>query len=41
VDTIGHPGKSAKTVLSHKTMEYGEWASDVIDALGFKKMNCV
>ena len=41
VDTIGHPGKSAKTVLSHKTMEYGEWASDVIDALGFQKMNCI
>lgn len=41
VDTIGHPGKSAQTVLSAKSMEYGEWASDVITALGFEKMNCI
>jgi pimeloyl-ACP methyl ester carboxylesterase len=41
VDTIGHPGKSAQTVLSAKTMEYGEWASDVIDGLGFEKMICM
>ena len=24
VDTIGHPGKSAQTILSSKSMEYGE-----------------
>jgi pimeloyl-ACP methyl ester carboxylesterase len=41
VDTIGHPGKSAQTVLSAKSMEYGEWASDVIEGLGFEKMICI
>jgi pimeloyl-ACP methyl ester carboxylesterase len=40
-DTMGHPGKSAETVLSAKNLEYGEWASDVIDGLGFKKMICM
>jgi pimeloyl-ACP methyl ester carboxylesterase len=41
VDTIGHPGKSAQTILSPKSMEYGEWASDVIDRLGFRKISCM
>ena len=41
VDTIGHPGKSAQTILSPKSMEYGEWASDVIEGLGFQKMYCI
>lgn len=41
IDTIGHPGKSAQTILSATSMEYGEWASDVIDSLGFHKMNCI
>ena len=40
-DTMGHPGKSAQTVLSAKNLEYGEWASDVIDGLGFEKMICI
>jgi pimeloyl-ACP methyl ester carboxylesterase len=40
-DTMGHPGKSDQTVLSAKNLEYGEWASDVIDGLGFKKMICM
>jgi len=40
-DTMGHPGKSAQTVLSAKNLEYGEWASDVIDGLGFKQMICM
>jgi len=40
-DTIGHPGKSSQTILSRKSMEYGEWASDVITELGFQKMNCL
>lgn len=40
-DTMGHPGKSAPTVLSAKNLEYGEWASDVIDGLGFKQMICI
>jgi pimeloyl-ACP methyl ester carboxylesterase len=41
VDTIGHPGKSAQTILSAKSLEYGEWASDVIDGLGFRNMVCI
>ena len=41
VDTIGHPGKSAQTFLSPKSMEYGEWASDVVDGLNFQKMYCI
>jgi pimeloyl-ACP methyl ester carboxylesterase len=40
-DTIGHPGKSAQTVLSAKTTEYGDWAADLIDGLGFQKMACI
>ncbi|MDP4222160.1 MAG: alpha/beta hydrolase [Bacteroidota bacterium] len=40
-DIMGHPGKSAQTVLSAKNLEYGKWASDVIDGLGFKKMICM
>ncbi|XMB85897.1 alpha/beta hydrolase [Mycoplasmatota bacterium WC44] len=40
-DTMGHPGKSAQTVLSTKNLEYGEWASDVIDGLGFEQMICM
>ncbi len=40
-DTIGHPGKSDQKVLSSDTLEYGEWASDVIDSLGFEKMICM
>ena len=41
VDTVGHPGKSAQTVLSHMSLEYGWWASDVISGLGFEKMHCM
>ena len=41
VDIVGHPGKSSQTVVSHKSMEYGEWASDVITGLGFQKMYCM
>ena len=40
-DTMGHPGKSAQTILSAKTMDYGLWASDVITGLGFEKMCCM
>ena len=40
-DTMGHPGKSAQTVLSSKNMEYGQWASDVIDGLGYERMICI
>ena len=41
VDTVGHPGKSSQAILSHQSMEYGEWASDVITGLGFHKMCCM
>ena len=40
-DTIGHPGKSDQRVLSSDNLEYGEWASDLIDALGFEQMICM
>jgi len=40
-DTIGHPGKSDQNVLSSNTLEYGEWASDVIDSLGFERIICM
>jgi len=40
-DTVGHPGKSSQTVISFKTMEYGEWASDVITGISFQKINCL
>ncbi len=40
-DTIGHPGKSDQKVLSSNNFEYGEWATDVIDSLGFKKIICM
>ena len=41
VDTVGHPGKSSQKVVSHKSLAYGEWASDVITGLGYEKMNCM
>ncbi len=40
-DTIGHPGNSDQKVLSSNTLESGEWASDVIDVLGFEKIVCM
>ena len=40
VDIIGHPGKSDEISLSPRGYSYGEWASEVIDKLGFKKMRC-
>ncbi len=40
-DTIGHPGKSAQKTLSSDTSAYGQWASDVIDALGYQKITCM
>ena len=40
VDIIGHPGKSDEVSLSSRGYSYGEWASEVIDKLGFKKMRC-
>lgn len=40
VDTIGHPDKSAEISLSATNYDYGKWASEVISALGFKKIAC-
>ena len=40
VDTVGHPGKSAETDISPRGYDYGKWASEVIDGLGFEKMLC-
>lgn len=40
VDTIGHPGKSSETSLSSKGYAYGQWASEVIDKIGYDKINC-
>lgn len=40
VDTIGHPGKSAEVSLSARNYDYGKWASEVIDALGYESICC-
>ena len=40
VDTIGHPGKSDEVCLSHRGYDYGKWASEVIDQLGYDKIAC-
>ena len=40
VDTIGHPGKSDEVCLSHRGYDYGKWASEVIDAIGYDKIAC-
>ena len=38
VDTIGHPGKSAEISLSPKNYDYGKWAGELIDKLGYESM---
>ena len=38
VDTIGHPGKSAETSLSPKNYDYGKWAGELINKLGYESM---
>lgn len=40
VDTIGHPGKSDETCLSPNNDDYGKWAAEVIDALGYSAISC-
>lgn len=40
VDIIGHPGKSDEVCLSHRGYDYGKWASEVIDKLGYDKISC-
>ena len=39
VDTIGHPGKSAEMSLSAVNYDYGKWAGEVIEALGFDRIS--
>lgn len=41
VDTIGHPGKSDEVCLSHKGYDYGKWASEVIDKIGYDSIACL
>lgn len=41
VDTIGHPGKSDEICLSHKGYDYGKWASEVIDKIGYDRIACL
>ncbi|MBN2535278.1 MAG: alpha/beta hydrolase [Spirochaetales bacterium] len=41
VDTIGHPGKSAQNSLLIDNMDYGIWASEVIEKLDYSKMVCM
>ncbi len=41
VDTIGHPGKSDEICLSHKEYDYGKWASEVIDKIGYNSIACL
>ena len=40
VDTIGHPGKSAEVSLSPYNYDYGKWAGEVIEKLGYKSIRC-
>lgn len=40
VDIIGHPGKSDEVCLSHRGYNYGKWASEVIDKLGYDQIAC-
>lgn len=40
VDIIGHPGKSDEVSLNHRGYDYGKWASEVIDGLGYDKIAC-
>lgn len=40
VDIIGHPGKSDEVCLSHRGYDYGKWASEVINQLGYEKIPC-
>lgn len=40
VDTIGHPGKSAEVSLSARNYDYGNWAGEVIAAIGYESICC-
>lgn len=40
VDSIGHPGKSAEVSLSPNNYDYGKWAGEMIEALGYDSICC-
>ena len=40
VDTIGQPGKSAEVSLSPYNYDYGKWAGEIVERLGFPSMRC-
>ena len=40
-DIIGHPGKSAEIRINTSTLDYGKWASEVIEGFKFEKVNCI
>lgn len=40
VDTIGHPGKSDEASLSPYNYDYGKWAKEVIETIGYKSIRC-
>lgn len=40
VDIIGHPGKSDEVCLLYRGYDYGKWAGEVIDKLGYEKIAC-
>ena len=40
VDSIGHPGKSAEVSLSPNNYDYGKWAGEVIERLGYDNICC-
>ena len=40
VDTIGHPGKSDEVCLSPRGYDYGRWAGEVIEKIGYDRIAC-
>ena len=40
IDSIGHPGKSAEVSLSPNNYDYGKWAGEVIEGLGYENICC-
>lgn len=40
VDTVGHPGKSAEISISPFNQDYGKWAKEVIEKLGYEQIAC-
>ncbi|MBN2025949.1 MAG: alpha/beta hydrolase [Actinobacteria bacterium] len=40
-DIVGQPGKSAETRINPKTLDYGRWATEVIEYFGQDKVLCM